>query len=639
MESKSLPKILYVDDTPEARLLVLRLLSHKYQVFEASDALSGIELALQTQPDLVLLDINLPHLNGREVAARLTSLLPNTPLVAFSAETSASARGQALAAGCIGYLTKPLDVDTFEAQVTEFLHGKREVAADAAQHRQAFEAQVVARLEEKVRELTKTAEHNAYLNAQNEKLGVALRRRQRLLEAAARAGQIVTSVLNLDELLPLTVNVICEEYGFLYAGVFLLDPAGEWAVLRAGRGEAGQAMVAEGHRLRVGAGNLVGAAIQQQKARLAPDVRREPSYTPHPRLPHICSELALPLVVNDVAVGALSIQSDQVNAFGDDAITALQTLANQVAIAINNARLLLDLNEANRELLRTKTFEAVATATGEALHWVGNKAAPIPGSASRVRDDLALWLAIFQALLTEPADRRARHPLWPLAERAFQTAAEQGLRLPEAADLEPEGVRRRFGDGVESMVEDLAIIEQSAATILSIKEDLIGPARLHQVTAVDLAGLLREVVFQMGLPEGVIQLEFSPDLPPVRADRRQLAQVYNNLIKNAWEALTSAAAPQPRIRVSAERAGDGRQVVTRVSDNGPGIPPEIIDKIWVSFFTTKGHRGGTGLGLSACQSIVSQAEGKITVASQVGTGTTFTVWLPAAAERTDLTLR
>ena len=628
MESKPLPKILYVDDTPEARSLVLRILSPHYQVFAASDALMGIELATQTRPDLVLLDINLPQLSGREVAARLKTLLPNTPLVAFSADTSTGARERALAAGCVGYLVKPLDVDTFEAQIAEFLGGKREVLANAAHHRQAFEAELVARLEEKVRELTKTAEHNAYLNAQNEKLVVALQRRQRLLEAAAHVGQIVTSVLYLDELLPLTVDVICEAYDFYYAGIFLLDSAGEWAVLRAGRGEAGRAMLAEGYRLPLQGDSLIGAAIRQQKARMVPDLSQAPGHLQNPHLPHTCSEMALPLVLNEKALGALSIHSAQVNAFTDDDITSLQTLANQVAIAINNARLLHDLNEANHELLRTKTFEAVATATGEAIHWVGNRAAPIPGSAHRVRDDLALWLAIFRALLAAPADSPS--PLRPLADLAFETAVQQGLVLPVAEALDPAQLRRRFADGMESILEDLAIIEQSATTILSIKEDLIGPARLQRVAAIDLPGLLRQIIFQMGLPDGVIQTDFELGLPPVYGDARQIGQVYNNLIKNAWEALLGAQSANPAILVTARVADDARYVMTQVSDNGPGISPEIIDKIWVSFFTTKGDRGGTGLGLSACAAIVNQSEGKIMVESQVGVGTAFTVLLPAA---------
>ena len=132
MDPRTLPKILYIDDTPEALRLVSRVLSREYIVLEASDPLSGIELAMDTHPDLILLDINLPQLSGREVAARLKTLLPNTPLVAFSADVSAETRQRALAAGCVGYLTKPIeDIDVFSQQIQAFLRGKRETLSNS----------------------------------------------------------------------------------------------------------------------------------------------------------------------------------------------------------------------------------------------------------------------------------------------------------------------------------------------------------------------------------------------------------------------------------------------------------------------------------------------------------------------------
>ena len=72
----------------------------------------------------------------------------------------------------------------------------------------------------------------------------------------------------------------------------------------------------------------------------------------------------------------------------------MQAMADQIAIAINNAQLMFKLEAATAEIVRTKTFEAIATATGEAIHWVGNKAAPIPGSIKRVREDLMYILAL-----------------------------------------------------------------------------------------------------------------------------------------------------------------------------------------------------------------------------------------------------
>jgi signal transduction histidine kinase/CheY-like chemotaxis protein len=632
MNPSDMPKLLYIDDTPSARTLVVRLLSAEYRVLEASEPLAGIELAIETQPDLILLDINLPQLSGREVAARLKTILPNTPLVAFSADVSPGARERALAAGCIGYLTKPLDVDLFPAQIAEFLRGKREVLSDEAAHKQAFSAELAQRLEEKVRELTKTAERNAFLNEQNQRLVKVLQRRQHLLEAAARVGQIITSILDIDELLQVTVDVICEEYEFYYAAIFLLDASGEWAVLHAGHGAAGRAMLTAGHKLAVGGQSMIGTAIRQRQARIALDVGTEKTHFKNPYLRDTQSEMALPLIVKAVALGALSVQSREVNAFGDDDITALQTLANQVGIAINNARLLRDLDQANHELLRNKTFEAIATATGEAIHWVGNKAAPIPSSARRVREDLAQFLAMTQALLNAPAEQRAAHPFWPMVAASFAAAAPAGLELAALAhDLGQRTPKQlsRLG-GLESILEDLTIIEKSAQTILNIKEDLIGPVRLQKVTELQLPQLLDQTIFEMALPLGVVSTQYAPDTPPARGDARQISQVFNNLIKNAWEAMFKM--PDPRIWVVTEaaEAHGKRYATTQVRDNGPGIPPDLIEKIWVSFFTTKGERGGTGLGLSACMAMVTQAEGKITVDSEVGVGTTFTVWLPAA---------
>jgi signal transduction histidine kinase len=134
----------------------------------------------------------------------------------------------------------------------------------------------------------------------------------------------------------------------------------------------------------------------------------------------------------------------------------------------------------------------------------------------------------------------------------------------------------------------------------------------------------------MGLPEGVARTEYASGLPPIRGDVRQIGQVFNNLIKNAWEALQTVM--EPLIKVTAQMAEDPDYVQVQIIDNGPGIPPELLDKIWVSFFTTKANHGGTGLGLSACLAIVNQVAGRISVESQVGRGTTFTVLLPVSTE-------
>jgi GAF domain-containing protein len=104
---------------------------------------------------------------------------------------------------------------------------------------------------------------------QNAKSASSGERRSRLLKAANRVGKEVTSILDLDHFCPQTVNIICEAYGLYYAGVFLLDEKGEYAVLRAGYGKAGKAMLADGHKLRVGTDSMIGACIAMGEARIA----------------------------------------------------------------------------------------------------------------------------------------------------------------------------------------------------------------------------------------------------------------------------------------------------------------------------------------------------------------------------------
>lgn len=623
---KSLPQVLYVEDNADSRALVRRLLAGQFIVLEAADPLSGIELARDTQPDIVLLDINLPGMTGVDVAIRLRSILPaHTPIVAVTADITDQTRARGLAAGFTGFLNKPIEIDTFEEQIRAFLAGKREVLKDAEAHLRAYQSELVERLETRVRELTDSLQRNTYLQRQNQVIIEALLRRQKLLEAGARVSHAVTSILNLDELLRSAVDIICTEFGFYYSGIFLLSEDGRRLELHAGHGAPGAAMLADGFGLPVDSNSMSGRALLEQKAQIALDVEGEASRFKNPYLPQTRSEMALPLVFKGQSLGVLTVQSAELNAFAEEDITALQSLADQIANAIHNAQLLRQLEAANRELVRSKTFEAIATATGEAIHWVGNKAAPVPGSVRRVREDLLNLLATFHALLPT-----AEHPLFPIAQSVFEEAALSGVDLPALADaLQRKPPKQRLAlVSLESILEDLQIIENSAKTILSIKEDLIGPARQRNPRAFSLTEELTRMIENMALPKGVVTTDFAPDLPPIFGDPRQIEQVFNNLVKNAWEAMDGQS--DPHIHVTVRRDSNPAFVLTCVRDNGPGIPPEIQEKIWMTFFTTKSGKGGTGLGLSACMEMVRQNEGKIWLESESGKGAAFFVLLPVA---------
>ena len=495
-------------------------------------------------------------------------------------------------------------------------------------------------LEKEVNRLTEALYRSEEIIQQNLQLLEAARRRVRLLEAGARVSRSITSILDLDALLHATVDAICDEFGLYYAGVFLLEEAdsqdeagGRWLVLRAGRGEAGAALVAEGYKLSLGGDSLVGIAAAQRKPLIAPAIT-EMLPLDDSRLPGARSEIALPLVVGNRILGVLTVQSTAEAAFGDDDVAALQAMADQLAVAIHNACLLKDLEKTHQELMRARAYEVIATATGEAIHWVGNKAAPIPGSVARIGEDVTRYLVAAQALLTELPPELRGHKYARLLAQAAEELAAHGTNLDEVrAGLEaqsPQHLLRTLS--VQSIFEDLAIIEDSARAILAIKEDLIGPARQRQDQLVALPDLITETVASMGRMAECVQTLFADNLPPVRADPTQLGRVFVNLIKNAIEAMTDVE--DKRLLVWARLADDPGFVVVDVIDNGVGIPPDQIDKIWMAFYTTKSERGGTGLGLPACAQIVGQLGGKITVESEPGQGSTFSVFLPAAGSET-----
>lgn len=151
-------KVLYIEDDPASQRLVNRLLSSSgYEVFTASDGIEGVALAQKAQPNLILMDINLPQMDGRALTTRLRSspYFCDTPIVALTAHRDADNRNLALAAGCTGFMTKPIDVDTFPQQIESFLNGQRQKlsAQEHQVHLERHTQELVCQLEAKMREL------------------------------------------------------------------------------------------------------------------------------------------------------------------------------------------------------------------------------------------------------------------------------------------------------------------------------------------------------------------------------------------------------------------------------------------------------------------------------------------------------
>ncbi len=183
-----------------------------------------------------------------------------------------------------------------------------------------------------------------------------IERHSAYLEASAEVGRAATSILETDELIRRLVDLIRERFGLYYVGLFEADARNDWAVLKAGTGEAGQAMLARGHRLHIGGDSMIGWCIANAQARVAAEAGTETIRAATTELPDTRSEAALPLRSRGKVIGALTVQSDRPSAFDTTALSALQSMADQVTVAIDNARLFAE-NQAALEAARREFGE------------------------------------------------------------------------------------------------------------------------------------------------------------------------------------------------------------------------------------------------------------------------------------------
>lgn len=305
---------------------------------------------------------------------------------------------------------------------------------------------------ETLRAQISSALKGALLVQQLEERSRTLQRRAVQLEASADVAQTITSIFDADELLKQTVNLIRDRFGFYHVGIFLIDESGEWAVLREATGEAGAQMKAEDHRLFVNESSMVGWTALNRQPRIALDAESEVGRFSHPLLPNTRSEVTLPVMVGEQILGVLNVQSEEEAAFDQDDVQVLQAMANQIAVAIENARRISDeatLLEATSPIYRASRLLTTATATREV-------ADAIIESVAETGADGCLVVEFEFSLTDEPTAllylgvwRRDREPQFqpglrlPIEESPFPlemistlwtvTDVEQDRRLPESA--------------------------------------------------------------------------------------------------------------------------------------------------------------------------------------------------------------
>ena len=190
------------------------------------------------------------------------------------------------------------------------------------------------------------------------------------IQTAAEIARDISSALNLDELLLKAVNLIREKFNFYHASIFLIDSNNKNAVIREATGEAGAQLKRVGHKLAVGSKSIVGFVSGQGEPLVVNDVAKDATYLPNPMLSDTRAEAAIPLKIGERILGVLDVQSTIPYSFSPDDIDTLQTLADQLAIAVSNTELFAETQEhlsQHRLLHHITTSAASGTTLGEAL--------------------------------------------------------------------------------------------------------------------------------------------------------------------------------------------------------------------------------------------------------------------------------
>ena len=354
----------------------------------------------------------------------------------------------------------------------------------------------------------KLEENQSRLEDQVRERTVDLERRSTQLEAAAQVAREAAEIRDVEQLLKQIVDLISDRFGFYHTGIFLLDEAGEYAVLRAVSSEGGRRMLARGHNLRVGHVGIVGYVTGAGEHRIALDVGEDAVFFDNPDLPETRSEMALPLRVRGEIIGALDVQSKEPEAFAQEDVTVLQTLADQAAVAIENARLLAESQAALEatqriygEISREAWEEMLRTRTGLSARYDPRSILP---SDERQREEMKL--AIREERPIEQLDVIAV----PLKVRGQVIGVLDAHKPENEGEWTPEQIEllETLSDQLGAALESARLYQDTQRR--AARERLTGEITDRMRRAVDIEELMQNAVTEiaeaLGTPGAFVQL-------------------------------------------------------------------------------------------------------------------------------------
>ncbi len=333
-----------------------------------------------------------------------------------------------------------------------------------------------------------------------------LEQRATYLAVTGQVSRVANAILDVEELLPRVAHLITDRFGFYHIAIFMLDESREWAVLRAASSEGGRNMLARGHRLRVGEQGIVGYVSGTGRPRIALDVDVDAVWMKSLDLPTTRSEMALPLSVGNRLLGVLDIQSEAPNAFSTEDVETLRVLADQIAIAIQNAQLFQDSQRALQELQRAygETGEQGWRARASALlgyRYTPEETRPIPYLTEMPSDTVESTHITAANTLVSPLrmlggrtfgalrlNRPATHP-WTSQEMQFVQQAAQGIaQALEVARLLEETRDRAARDRLVGEIGGQLRATLDPDVIMKTTVQALGRLLQAELTTIEVSG-------------------------------------------------------------------------------------------------------------------------------------------------------
>jgi len=414
-------------------------------------------------------------------------------------------------------------------------------------------------------------------------------RRARELETVAVVSTKASTVLDPDELLQSVVDLTKDRFALYHAHIYLADESWNTLLLASGAGDIGRQMVAIGHAVQMGTHHsVVARAARDRSSIIVNDNTLDPDFYPNPLLPDTRAEMAIPIIVGEKVLGVFDVQSEQAGHFTQEDANIYNTLATQVGIALQNARL---YKEQSATVAQLRELDRL-------------KSSFLANMSHELRTPLNSILGFADVMLEE-----LDGPLTPYMDNDLKLIQKNGQHLLHLIND----------------VLDMAKIESGKLNLI------IEKFNLHEIME-DVKSITSSLAHEKDI--SLIIDDESDHFVEISADRNRLRQVMINLVNNAMKFTEKG-------KINIHIAREENNVLISVKDTGIGIHPSQLEAVFQEFTqvdsSTTRKVGGTGLGLPISRRLIEMHGGRLWAESTgvEGEGSTFYVFLPIEAKVID----